>query len=80
MKLSPGAATPRSAGSREPMRQATYMDDDLLGLSREQLIAAVQRLRVAIRAHRDSPLPGKHILLHRPAGAVPRLRWRGRRP
>ena len=30
------------------------MDDDLNGLSREQLLAEVKRLRAGIRAHRDS--------------------------
>ena len=30
------------------------MDEDLPGMSREQLIAEVQRLRSGIRAHRDS--------------------------
>ena len=30
------------------------MDDDLDGLSREQLIEEVRRLRAGIRAHRDS--------------------------
>jgi hypothetical protein len=30
------------------------MDDDLVGLSREQLIAEVRKLRRGIRSHRDS--------------------------
>jgi hypothetical protein len=30
------------------------MDDDLVALSRDQLIAEVKRLRAAIREHRDS--------------------------
>lgn len=30
------------------------MDQDLEGLSREQLLAEVKKLRAAIRAHRDS--------------------------
>ena len=30
------------------------MDDDLDGLSRDQLVAEVKRLRAGIRAHRDS--------------------------
>ncbi len=41
------------------------MDDDLERLSREQLIAEVQRLRDGIRAHRDSDM---HALCwHHPA-------------
>ena len=41
------------------------MDDDLEGLSREQLIAQVQRLRQGIRAHRDST--GHALCWHHPA-------------
>ena len=41
------------------------MDDDLEGLSREQLIAEVQRLRQGIRAHRDST--GHALCWHHPA-------------
>ena len=40
------------------------MDDDLEGLSREQLIAEVKRLRVGIRAHRDST--GHELCWHHP--------------
>lgn len=40
------------------------MDDDLEGLSREQLIAEVQRLRHGIRAHRDST--GHALCWHHP--------------
>ena len=41
------------------------MDDDLPGMSRERLIAEVQRLRAGIRAHRDST---RHELCwHHPA-------------
>ncbi len=41
------------------------MDSDLAGLSREQLIAEVQRLRAGIRAHRDSS--GHELCWHHPA-------------
>lgn len=40
------------------------MDDDLAGLSREQLIAEVKRLRAGIRAHRDSS--GHDLCWHHP--------------
>ena len=41
------------------------MDADLEGMSREQLIAEVVRLRVGIRAHRDST--GHDLCWHHPA-------------
>ena len=41
------------------------MDDDLNGLSREQLLAEVKRLRAGIRAHRDSS--GHDLCWHHPA-------------
>jgi len=41
------------------------MDDDLEGLSREQLIAEVKRLRHGIREHRDST--GQELCWHHPA-------------
>lgn len=41
------------------------MDADLEGLSREQLIAEVKRLRQAIREHRDST--GHELCWHHPA-------------
>ena len=41
------------------------MDDDLEGLSREQLIDEVKRLRAAIRAHRDAS--GNDLCWHHPA-------------
>ena len=41
------------------------MDDDLDGLSREQLIAEARRLRAGIRAHRDST--GHELCWHHPA-------------
>ena len=41
------------------------MDDDLNGLSREQLLAEVKRLRAGIRAHRDSS--GHELCWHHPA-------------
>ena len=41
------------------------MDDDLDGLSREQLIAEARRLRAGIRAHRDST--GHDLCWHHPA-------------
>lgn len=40
------------------------MDDDLAGLSREELIAEVKRLRAGIRAHRDSS--GHDLCWHHP--------------
>ena len=40
------------------------MDEDLDGLSREQLIAQVKRLRAAIRTHRDSS--GHDLCWHHP--------------
>ena len=41
------------------------MDDDLLSLSREQLIDEVKRLRAGIREHRDSS--GQELCWHHPA-------------
>lgn len=41
------------------------MDDDLQRLSREQLIAEVQKLRAAIREHRDAS--GHELCWHHPA-------------
>jgi hypothetical protein len=40
------------------------MDDDLEGLSREDLIAEVKRLRAGIREHRDST--GHDLCWHHP--------------
>jgi hypothetical protein len=40
------------------------MDDDLEGLSREELIREVTRLRAGIRAHRDSS--GHDLCWHHP--------------
>jgi hypothetical protein len=40
------------------------LDDDLLSLSREDLIAEVRRLRAGIRAHRDSS--GHELCWHHP--------------
>jgi hypothetical protein len=40
------------------------MDDDLDGLTREQLIEEVKRLRAGIRAHRDSS--GHELCWHHP--------------
>ncbi|MDT3683491.1 MAG: hypothetical protein RO009_00410 [Pseudorhodoplanes sp.] len=40
------------------------MDDDLHGMSRDQLIAEVKRLRAGIRAHRDSS--GHDLCWHHP--------------
>ncbi len=40
------------------------MDDDLDGLSREQLVDEVKRLRAGIRAHRDSS--GHDLCWHHP--------------
>jgi hypothetical protein len=41
------------------------MDEDLNGLTREQLIEEVKRLRAGIRAHRDSS--GHDLCWHHPA-------------
>ena len=41
------------------------MDDDLIGLSREQLIDEVRRLRAGIRRHRDSSM--HELCWHHPA-------------
>ena len=41
------------------------MDEDLNGLTREQLIEEVERLRAGIRAHRDSS--GHELCWHHPA-------------
>jgi hypothetical protein len=41
------------------------MDNDLNGLTREQLLDEVKRLRAAIRAHRDSS--GQDLCWHHPA-------------
>jgi hypothetical protein len=41
------------------------MDDDLEGLSREQLMAEVRKLREGIRTHRDST--GQELCWHHPA-------------
>jgi hypothetical protein len=40
------------------------MDDDLEGLSREELVAEVKRLRSGIREHRDST--GQDLCWHHP--------------
>lgn len=40
------------------------MDDDLSGLSREQLVDEVRRLRAGIRAHRDAT--GHDLCWHHP--------------
>jgi hypothetical protein len=40
------------------------MDEDLRSLSREQLVAEVQRLRAGIRAHRDAT--GHDLCWHHP--------------
>jgi hypothetical protein len=47
------------------------LDDDLNGLSREQLIDEVKRLRAGIRQHRDSS--GQELCWHHPQlwGLVP---------
>jgi hypothetical protein len=41
------------------------MDDDLEGMTREQLVAEVKRLRGGIRQHRDST--GHDLCWHHPA-------------
>ena len=41
------------------------MDDDLLSLTHDQLIAEVKRLRAGIREHRDSS--GQDLCWHHPA-------------
>jgi hypothetical protein len=40
------------------------MDDDLLGMSREELIAEARKLRAGIREHRDSS--GHDLCWHHP--------------
>jgi hypothetical protein len=40
------------------------MDDDLVAMSREQLVAEVRRLRAGIRGHRDSS--GHDLCWHHP--------------
>jgi hypothetical protein len=40
------------------------MDDDLLSMSRDELVAEVKRLRSGIRAHRDSS--GHDLCWHHP--------------
>lgn len=40
------------------------MDDDLAGMTREQLVAEVRRLREGIRKHRDST--GHELCWHHP--------------
>ena len=40
------------------------MDDDVDGMSREQLVAEVRRLRAGIREHRDST--GQELCWHHP--------------
>ena len=41
------------------------MDEDLIALTREELIAEVRRLRAGIRVHRDSS--GQALCWHHPA-------------
>ena len=41
------------------------MDDDISGMTREQLVAEVKRLREGIRTHRDST--GHQLCWHHPA-------------
>ena len=41
------------------------MDEDLIALTREELITEVRRLRAGIRAHRDSS--GQELCWHHPA-------------
>ena len=41
------------------------MDEDLAGMSREQLIEEIQKLRRGIRTHRDST--GQELCWHHPA-------------
>jgi hypothetical protein len=41
------------------------MDEDVAGLSRDELMAEVRRLRQGIRAHRDST--GQELCWHHPA-------------
>jgi hypothetical protein len=59
------AITVRSRSNDPMLPEEAAMDDDLEGLSREQLIAEVQRLRHGIRAHRDST--GHALCWHHPA-------------
>src|SRR5262245_32685128 len=45
-------------------RMAAELDDDVLQMSREQLMAEVRRLRAGIRQHRDSS--GHDLCWHHP--------------
>ena len=47
------------------LRDGGSMDDDLEGMSREQLIAEARKLRAGIRQHRDST--GQELCWHHPA-------------
>ena len=46
------------------LAMADHMDDDVLTLTRDELIAEVIRLRTGIRAHRDSS--GHNLCWHHP--------------
>ena len=57
----------RSAGHQWTFclaEEADVVDDDLSGMSREQLVAEVQKLRQGIRKHRDSS--GQELCWHHP--------------
>jgi hypothetical protein len=59
------AAALRAGEDRRAAPKEDPMDDDLAGMSREQLLDEVKRLRAGIRAHRDST---RHKLCwHHPA-------------
>ena len=46
------------------VRMAMTLDDDLNGMSRDDLVAELQQLREGIRAHRDSS--GHEVCWHHP--------------
>ena len=46
------------------MGSVVHLDDDLTGMSRDQLVEEVKRLRAAIREHRDSS--GHDLCWHHP--------------
>src|ERR1043165_4474798 len=59
------SGTPRRRASPFPRGRDDAMDDDLLSLAHEQLIAEVLRLRAGIRQHRDSS--GHDLCWYHPA-------------
>lgn len=54
----------RAIGPLPPKLKGIRMDEDLDGMTSEQLLVEVKRLRAAIRAHRDSA--GHDLCWHHP--------------